>query len=275
MTGVDLLVVGGTGLLGRSIVSLAAAQGRSVSATFHSTTPAGDADWHALDIRRPKAIADLVADLRPRAIINAAYVQGGEDLDTITTQAPAALAAAAKRLDCRFVHLSTDIVFDGRAGRPYTEADSPSPVNNYGRAKADAEEAVFSHDASTIVVRTSLLWSSSGDGGQQVRLVRDPTVKFFTNEIRCPIRVDRLAAACLELCDRSDITGVLNVAGKDAVDRLSFARALAPLAGVDPAALVGVESPPSIDRAPDCRLDSALARDLLDSPLPGIHDDAT
>ena len=274
MTGVDLLVVGGTGLLGRAVVEQAAAEGRSIAATYHSSTPIGEADWHQVDIRLVDDLAGVIARLRPRAIINAAYVNRGDDLFEVTTRAPSVMAGGAEHYGSRFVHVSTDIVFDGQLGRPYEEADPVSPVNAYGRAKAEAEDAIFSYDASTVAVRTSLLWGGSGDGGPQVRLLRDPAVKFFTNEIRNPLRVDRLAAVCLELCDRPEITGVLHAGGEDAVDRLTFARALAPLARVDPAELNGIEAEFRPDRPADVRLDSSLARHLLAAPLPGIHTDA-
>ena len=50
------------------------------------------------------------------------------------------MAAAA---GVRLLHLSTDVVFDGRLGRPYREDDLPTPVTQYGRAKARAEAAVW------------------------------------------------------------------------------------------------------------------------------------
>ncbi len=156
------------------------------------------------------------------------------------------------------MHVSTDVVFDGTSPRPYVEGDPVCPVHPYGRAKAEAEAAVLSYDAASVIVRTSLLWGGSGDGGPQLR----------------PLRVDRLAAVCIELCDRPDVTGILHAAGEDAVDRLTFARALAPLGGVDPGTLEGIAAKPRPDRPADVRLDSSLARTLLDAPLPGIHTDA-
>ncbi len=244
-------------------------------ATHHHTPPSGPAEWHPVDISWFENVAAEIAQVRPRAIVNAAYVQSGDQLDAITTRAPAVMAAGAEWLGARFVHVSSDIVFSGTAGRPYTEDDEPDPVNDYGRAKARADEAVASYGVDHVVVRTSILWGGAGDGGPQFRMLRDPDVRFYTAETRSPLRVDRLAAACLELTDRSDIRGVLNVAGADDVDRLELAQALSPLAGVDPDSLRGDDRPTRPDRAADCRLDSTRARSLLDSPLPGIHTDAT
>ncbi len=272
---VDLLVIGGTGLLGREVVTLATALGHRVVATHHRGQPFGAAEWIQIDISRPEPTAELIEQVRPLAIINAAYIAGGEHLHDVTAHAPAVMSSSAEKLGARFVHISTDLVFSGREGRPYTEDDPVDPVNDYGRAKVIAEDSVASHDSNHVIVRTSVLWGGHGDGGPQLRLVRDPEVRFFTAEYRSPLRVDRLAAACLELTNRSDVTGVLHLGGADDVNRLDLARLLAPVAGIDPELMVGGTPPPASHRPADCRLDSSRARSLLTSPLPGIRADAS
>ena len=272
--GPDLLVIGGTGFLGRELVATAMADGRSVAATYLTGTPDATVEWHRLDLADGGGTAaTLIEKLRPRAVINAAYVQKGADLHTITAIAPGAIAAATSATSCRLVHLSSDVVFDGTTTRPYTEDDRPAPVYDYGRAKARAEQLVVAADATAVIVRTSLLWSQTGDGGPQMHLVRDRDVSFFTDEVRNPLRVDRLARACLELADRSEIHGLLHVAGADAIDRLAFARHLAPLAGRDPGELRGGAGDPDAARPRNCPLDSSRACRLLTAPLPGVAAD--
>ena len=116
----------------------------------------------------------MLDELRPAAVVNAAYVPRDPGLTEITRDAPIAIAEWTAPRATRFVQLSTDIVFDGELGRPYTEADQPNPVNDYGRAKAAMEAAVAAADPASVLVRTSLLWGGSGDGGPQVRLVQSP-----------------------------------------------------------------------------------------------------
>ena len=263
---VDLLVVGGTGLLGSTIVELADRRGLNWAATFCTSARSGER-WHHADLR---SIRPLLDRLQPAAIVNAAYINAGADLDAITREAPIELARWTGDTGARLIQLSTDIVFDGELGRAYTEADPPNPVNDYGRAKAAMEPAVLAADPAAVVVRTSLLWGGPGDGGPQVRLVRDPDVRFFTDEYRNPLDVTSLAAACLELVDRPEITGLLHVAGPERVDRLSFARALAPLAGVDPDSLQGGTGASMPGRPADVSLDSSLAESLLTAELRGL-----
>jgi dTDP-4-dehydrorhamnose reductase len=270
----DLLVIGGSGLLGRALVGLAAHRGVDVHATGFREPAGPTGRWHRLDMSDGgHDAARLIGRLRPATVVNAAYVQSGDDLDAVTARAPGEIAAACAEAGHRFVHLSSDVVFDGQKPSAYVEADLPSPVHAYGNAKARAEELVATADPDASIIRTSLLWSRDADGGPQVRLVSDPTVSFFTDEVRCPIRVDRLAAAILELLDRPEITGPLHMAGADAVDRLALARALAIRAGREPGDLRGAPGDPDTARPRRLILDSSLARSLLGAPLPGIVDD--
>lgn len=266
MGAVDLLVVGGTGLLGSTIVELAEARDLNWAATFHSTPRSGDR-WHHLEL---PMIEPLLGSLQPAAIINAAYVNRDPGLMAITCDGPAAIARWTADAGARFVQISTDLVFDHSPGRSYTEADPPSPVNDYGRAKAAMEAAVAAADPAAVIVRTSLLWGGSGDGGPQVRLVQNPDVTFFTDEFRNPLDVTSLAEACLELVHRRDIAGLLHVAGPERVDRLAFAQALAPLAGADPDSLQGGTGAGVPGRPADVSLDSSRAAALLATDLRGL-----
>jgi dTDP-4-dehydrorhamnose reductase len=273
----DLLVIGGSGFLGRQLIEHAAIRQLDLHATGHQHPNGPYGQWHQLDLSDGGgAAAALIAFLRPRAIINAAYVNAGDDLTAVTADAPGTIAAAAAGTGARLVHVSSDVVFDGEKEGAYVEGDLPAPVHAYGHAKAAAENAVAAADHTAVIVRTSLLWSLEPDGGAQVRLVRDPEVRFFTDEVRNPLRVDRLSVAIHELVRRADITGPIHLAGADAVDRLTLARALAPLARRAPEEIRGA---PSHQKAAAARprrlaLDTTLARSLLDAPLPGIVADA-
>lgn len=233
----------------------------------------GVATWHHIDLRDGGTTgAALVDELRPATVVNAAYVASGPDLDAITARAPGALAAACARVGARFVHISTDVVFDGTTDRPYREDDPVSPPHDYGRAKADAEAAVADADPGAVIVRTSLLYGDADDPGHQAAMVTDPSLRFFDDEYRCPLAVTSLAQACLELAERRDIAGPLHVAGADVVDRHEFARRLAPLVGVDAAAVVGGPGPADGSRPRNCPLDTSRARSLLTTPLPGVRE---
>ena len=240
-----LLVTGGSGYLGSELLRRADAIGLSSA---------------ELDIRDEDAVRAAFARLRPTVVINTAYRQ---DDRAVTYDGAVHVARAAA--GARLVHVSTDVVFDGEKGAPYVEEDEPTPVTDYGAAKADAERAVLAAHPEALVVRTSLIYGGPEPGPQE-RLAADPSASFFTDEFRCPIQVGDLAAALLELA-ATERAGILHVAGADRVSRAEFAelRARAPVARASIA-----ES--GLVRPRDCSLAIERARALLRTRLRGARE---
>ena len=143
-------------------------------------------------------------------MVNAAYRQ--DDRATTCDGAVHVAAAAAA------TGSAAGAALDGRGlrrreGRPYTEADEPTPLTDYGRAKADAERGVLAACPAALVVRTSLIYGGDRPGPQE-RLAADPEAAFFSDEVRCPIQVGDLADALIELA-ATERSGLLHVAGAD------------------------------------------------------------
>jgi dTDP-4-dehydrorhamnose reductase len=208
-------------------------------------------------VRDAGAVGAVAADVD--AVVHTAYVQTGEEAWATNVDGSAVVASAATGR--RLIHLSSDLVFDGRRGR-YREDDPTSPVNEYGRSKAEAELRVArAHPAATIV-RTSLLYGGREPGPQE-RLAREG-MQFFVDEIRSPVRVGDLAAAILELLD-VDHAGPLHVAGPDAVSRYDFALLL----GADASRIERAWT--TSDRPADVSLDCARASALVRTPLRGVY----
>ena len=269
---VDLLVIGGSGLLGRRITRLAQLAGHSVIATFHASVPSAvGVDWRKLDIRRRDDVTALTLDARPDAVINAAYQQA----DWVTTAdggMHVALAAAAA--GARLVHVSSDAVFSGTAPG-YDETHHPDPVTPYGAAKAAAETAVKGINPAAVIARTSLI-IGDGDSAHE-RLVHAlasgaMSGALFTDEVRCPVHVTDLAAALLELA-ASPHAGVCHVAGADAVSRYELGQLIAARDGLDQAALpAGLRTASGLAGAIDVRLDSTKTQARLTTRLRGAHE---
>ena len=77
------------------------------------------------------------------------------------------MARAAAAAGARLVHLSSDVVFSGRAGRPYAEEDAPDPITAYGAAKAEAERLVAAACRGAVLVRTSLIYGGPEPSRQE------------------------------------------------------------------------------------------------------------
>jgi dTDP-4-dehydrorhamnose reductase len=269
---VDLLVIGGSGFLGRRITRQAQLAGHSVIATFHaSVPPATDADWRKLDIRRRDDVTALTLHVRPDAVINAAYRQ--PDWET-TADGGMHVALAVAAAGARLVQVSSDAVFSG-AAPSYDETRQPDPVSPYGAAKAAAETAVKGITPSAIIARTSLI---IGDGdSQHERLVYalasgTAAGALFTDEVRCPVHVTDLASALLELA-ASPHAGVCHVTGADAISRYELGLLIAARDGLDPAALpAGPRAATDPRGASDVRLDSTRTQARLTTRLRGARE---
>lgn len=273
-----ILITGGTGYLGGALVRQAAAQGRAVAATYFSQAPgaAPGVTWLPLDVRDALSVEDTIEELRPDVVIHTAFVQSGPELDAVTADGAGHIAHAAALVGARMIHLSSDVIFDGERTDAYSEADPPAPISDYGRAKARAEALVAAAHPAAAIVRTSLIYGFEpidkiSRFALDVAMGRSEA-RLFSDEYRCPIFVDDLAAALLELADLA-YAGVLHVAGAERVSRFELGTLIARAWGVDPAGLVpalSAESP--VPRPRNCTLDSARARSLLRTELRGIRE---
>jgi dTDP-4-dehydrorhamnose reductase len=269
-----LLVTGGAGYLGRRLGPLAAAQGWTVTSSYHSA-PAWFGEPLRLDLLDGAAVHATVAQLQPTAILHTAC--SNRDAANIAAIAPAArhLAEAAQAQGARLVHVSTDMVFDGEHA-PYADEAAPAPLTDYGQAKAEAEAIVQAACPSAAIGRPSLIWSLDPLDRQTSWLVdgmrRGERLTLFTDEIRCPVHVDDLAAALLALAERPEIAGPLNLGGAQALNRWEFGLRL--LAALDlpraPNVVPGTVLASGLRRPRDLTLYTERARRAGLPPLRGV-----
>lgn len=147
-----ILITGATGTLGQAFARICAHRGLAHVLTSRSQ----------LDITDEESIAAALELHRPWAVINAAgFVRTWEadarfdECLAINAVGPELLGRACKSSGIPLVTFSSDLVFDGKLGRPYTEPDMPAPSSAYGRSKAEAEARLMAIDADALIVRTS------------------------------------------------------------------------------------------------------------------------
>jgi dTDP-4-dehydrorhamnose reductase len=247
-----LFITGLAGLLGGELAARGAADGWTVTGSVFERP----AEFPAvrLDVRDEEAVRDAVRDAD--VVVHTAYRQ--DDQSVIVDGA----AVVARCAPGRLIHLSTDVIFSGAQGRPLREDDAPDPVTDYGRWKARAEELVLAARPDALLVRTSLMYRGDGSTRHE-RLAHDPSMSFYSDELRSPVQVGDLASAILELASL-DVSGPLHVAGADGLSRLDFARLIAG------SSVRG--GPRPAGRPGDCRLDSSRARTLLSTRLRGARE---
>lgn len=230
-----IFLTGASGLVGSAFARAAARRGHRVIGVVgtHQGELEGVAQLLRLDLASEPATTTAVLDVFPQAIVNCAAVSLPEacDADPVHAQAlnvtlPATLARLAHHVSARFIHLSSEQVFAGDRNVRYGRESPPSPVNLYGRQKAESERAV--HAAAprcAVTLRPPLLTGNSVSGRRSLheRLMLDwmegRAPRLFTDEMRQPCSAENLAEAMLELCERNDVCGIYHWAGAELVSR--------------------------------------------------------
>ncbi|MBN1315190.1 MAG: SDR family oxidoreductase [Anaerolineales bacterium] len=278
-----LLIIGGSSTLGRVIVRKALADWQVLATYWKNSDPLDPysnketTERCQLDIRKRDEVEKCMVAFRPDVIIHTAGSNQSDDMEQVITLGARNITRSIAGSNTRLIHLSTDVVFNGQ-NAPYDETAAPSPIHAYGRAKAESEAIVTKDLTDFVIIRTSLIYSLTGQDHQsawmkRVSLTNNP-VTLFTDEFRCPVWVESLADACLELAS-NPFSGILHVAGDQRQNRWEFGKSLFRAWGIPtPPTIRPGEMPDRLvmTRPKDCTLDINLAKNILNTPLPGVDD---
>jgi len=198
-------------------------------------------DRRALDIGDATALRRALRELPggpPDVVANAAAMTHVDRCETEPAEAraanatgPAAMAQICQELGARFVHVSTDYVFDGTGTRPYTETDPTGPRSVYGHTKLEGERLVLAAQPDAIVVRTAWVF---GPGRNFVRTILEaaararrgeaPTLRVVDDQRGSPTYAADLAGGIVGLVD-ANAGGILHLANTGVATWWELARA--------------------------------------------------
>ena len=236
MGSAGVMVLGAGGMLGSAVVAAGASRERRVVGLTRSD----------LDITDSESLRRRVAEERPGVVVNcAAYTQVDaceeheDEATEVNGHAAGRAAAICDAAQARFVHVSTDYVFDGAATRPYEVEHPTAPIQAYGRSKLVGEQAVLGA-AETLVVRTSWLFGAGGPNfvDTMLRLAGErPALQVVADQIGCPTYTPFLAEALLDLAEDECWLGlrhgrVAHYANPEPVSWHAFAEAIMAAAGL-------------------------------------------
>ena len=203
MTKAPILLTGGTGQVGEAVLRQAAEQGLEIFAPNRAQ----------MDLTNVQSITDMVASRQWSAVINCAAYTAVDRAETeaalaeqVNAVAPATFAAETAKLDIPIIHVSTDYVFDGTKGSPYTEEDEVNPLGVYGRTKEMGEAAVRKLNPRHVIIRTAWVVSAGGANflNTMIRLASErPEISVVDDQIGCPSNASDIAQALLNVTHRS------------------------------------------------------------------------
>jgi len=226
-----VLVLGGTGFLGSYFVdSLGKGAIAHTTRTFSTDTVT---NYRSM-IFRKNQIDEIKVFLEKQncdTIINCIALADIEKCESnpelaywINCELPGFLSAISKSLDSKFVHISTDAVFDGTASFR-TEIEKPSPLSVYGKSKCDGEELVLLNNPQSIVARVNFF----GRSKRKTSLfnffydsyISEKITTGFTDVFFTPLYVENLVKVILELIDLK-ANGLLHVVGNERISKFEF-----------------------------------------------------
>ncbi len=263
-----VVVTGAAGCLGSVLARQLVEDGHDVIGGTHRA-PAHGIPSVVMEITDGPALEDEFARLAPDLVFHTAFDKADW---RVTATGAANVARATTAVGAGLVHVSSDAVFSGeKAG--YAEDDVPDPIFPYGAAKAAAEVAVRAVAQDATIVRTSLILGTGASPTE--RLVHalaggDADGVLFTDDIRCPIHVDDLAAGLRDLAGQA---GMFHLSGPDALSRHEIGRLVCRRDGLDPSGIERGSRRAAGIRGPlEVRLRSTWTRSRLTKRIRGARE---
>jgi dTDP-4-dehydrorhamnose reductase len=202
-------------------------------------------DYPEIDLSKPEDISEIIETQKPDLVINAAAytdVDKAEKDKTLAYEinavAPGIIARACQDNHAAFIHYSTDYVFDGAKEAPYTEVDTPNPINYYGESKLAGEVAVNQVGGAYLILRTSWVYSLRKGGFVNKVLEwsrHQKIIKIVDDQVGSPTWARLLAeiTTMVVAAYRDDISahiqeyaGIYHIAGNGSTSRYEWAKAI-------------------------------------------------
>lgn len=228
-----VLIIGANGFTGRRLLDdLSAKKAYEITGcSLHADIqPGAGYDFMQADINDYPAIRNMFESVGPDVVINCSALSVPDYCELHREEAYAANVAAVEHMarcceeiKCRFIHLSTDFVFDGNKTGLYTEEDTPAPLNYYGVTKYEGEKKVASICSSYAVVRVVVVYGKAlpGQHGNILQLVKNRLesghpIRVVSDQYRTPTWVGDISAG-VERLIHSPNNGFYHISGPESL----------------------------------------------------------
>jgi dTDP-4-dehydrorhamnose reductase len=279
-----ILITGASGLLGLNLALQTSHQHEVVGVVYRNHLVGAPFEQMSADLGSPEEVLRVLAFSRPDWIIHCAAMANLEECEKTPTRAARMnawltgfLAEQAGFLGARFLHISTDAVFDGERGN-YREEDAPNPLSTYARTKLEGEQAALGGNPQALVARVNFYgWSLRGQRSLAEffynALSAGQVVRGFTDIFFCPLQVNDLADLLLAMLE-SGLSGLYHTVSSESISKYAFGVAIAERFGLD----AGLISPTSwrdggltARRSPNLTLNTEKLAAALGQLTPGIN----
>ena len=192
-----------------------------------------------IDLTQPDNLRQIIREIQPQIIINAAAYTAVDKAETepelataINVTAPQIIAEESQKLCCFLIHFSTDYVFDGQQTRPYQETDRTNPLGVYGQTKRAGEIAIEQTHPHHIILRTAWVYGTFGKGNfvkTMLRLGKERSeIGVVTDQIGSPTWAQDIADAIAHIIPQltPEIAGTYHYTNSGVISWYDFAVAI-------------------------------------------------
>ncbi len=221
-----ILVTGANGQLGREFQELEK-NFSSYNFLFVSKEQLSITNENGVDIFFKNNHIDICINCAAYTAVDKAETERETAID-VNASAVGYLAKACKKYNARFIHISTDYVFDGQATNCYSENDQTNPVNFYGQTKLDGELNAVKENEETIIIRTAWVYSSFGNNfvKTMIRLMKErESIGVVSDQYGCPTYAADLAQAIMQIIISNNfLAGIYHYTNKGKISWYDFAK---------------------------------------------------
>lgn len=237
-----VMVTGANGMLGIDLCALLEAENHEVIRTDIAAREGMPVKtWEPLDITDTQAVSRCILEHQPDVVIHSAACT---DVDGCERSADLAfrvnglgtwnIAAVCGAHHITLVYISTDFVFDGAKGTPYTEFDATNPLGHYGASKLAGEQFVRQLCRQHFITRTAWLFGVHGPSfpAKMLELAKTRTeLSVVVDQVGCPTHTRDLAQTIMMLLS-SALYGTYHVTNSGSCSWYEFAKTTLEMAGV-------------------------------------------
>ncbi len=233
-----LLVLGGSGLVGSTIVDYAKNDYDTIFSYNSNKINISNTKSFQIDLLNDHTkIKTIIENYKPNVIINT-IAHSNVDLceedhfiaDKLHIDMTKKIAKICANINSKLIFLSTDAVFEGKLNKQYVENDITNPINYYGKTKLEAEKIVLDASSNNVVLRSAVIYGThkkSRFTNWILDYLKDGKyVDPFSDQFNTPTLVDDLVKAILRIIE-NNISGLYHAAGKTCMNRYEFAKLLA------------------------------------------------
>jgi dTDP-4-dehydrorhamnose reductase len=226
-----VLITGASGMLGKALIFEKKA-GYSLYGTYLSTKLyIPQITLLRVDICDKNSFYEAISEIVPDVIIHTAALTNVDLCEKekelaykINVISINSIVEYAKKVNAKFIYISTDFVFDGKVGN-YTEEDCPNPINYYGITKLKGEEISLTYENS-LIIRTSIfglnpLGSKPGIEEIVEEIKKGKEIHAPVDSFYSPISVNSLAKVIYYLIEK-DASGIYHIGSRERISRFDF-----------------------------------------------------